>query len=230
MFRNLEPLEKFLGLKFKDKKLLIQAFVHRSYLNEHRNFPIEHNERLEFLGDAVLELVVTEHLYRQYSNPEGDLTNWRAALVNSRHLAVIARELNLENFLYLSRGESKEKNTKGREQILANTLEALLGAIYLEFGFKEVKNFVHRHILSHLPYILENKLFLDAKSRFQEAAQDKLGITPQYRVLEERGPDHARKFKVGVYLGEELIAAGEGLAKQEAQMQAAEKALAIKNW
>ncbi len=227
--KDFSKLEKKLGLKFKDQDLLIQSVVHRSYLNEHPSFKVGHNERLEFLGDAVLELIVTEFLYQNYPNPEGELTNWRASLVNAHMLSEVARDLGLDSYLYLSKGESKDLG-KARQFILANAFEALIGAIYLDQGTSVVKKFIEEILLSKLPYIIEHKLYLDAKSKFQEIAQDKLGITPSYSVLEESGPDHAKHFKIGVYLDQELVATGEGSSKQEAQMSAAENALKVKEW
>ncbi len=217
-------------MTFKDRDVLTQAFVHRSYLNEHPSFAHGHNERLEFLGDAVLELVVTEYLYKNYPNPEGELTNWRAALVNANALAVIAREIQIEEYLYLSHGEAKDSQSKARQYILANAFEALIGAIYLDQGYDAAKKFIDRFVLVKLPYILEHSLHLDPKSRFQEAAQEFAGVTPTYRVLEEQGPDHAKQFKVGIYLGDELVAYGTGTSKQEAQIAAAQAALNAKGW
>jgi len=185
---------------------------------------------LEFLGDAVLELVVTEYLYLNYKNPEGDLTNWRASLVNSSMLATVANDLKLDDWLYLSKGESKDTNSKARQYILANAMEALIGAIYLDQGWVVSADFINKNILNKLDNILKNKLYLDPKSRFQESSQEKQGITPSYRVLSEDGPDHNKKFVLGVYLDNELVAKGEGTSKQEAQMDAAEKALAVKGW
>lgn len=227
---DFKTLEKNLGLKFKNQDLLKSAVVHRSYLNEHKSFPLDHNERLEFLGDAVLELMVTEHLFRHYPNPEGELTNWRASLVNARMLAEIASSLNLEKFLHLSRGEAQDKNPKARNYILANALEAIIGAVYMDKGIKAAKKFITDKILSKLPYVLENQLYLDPKSRFQEKAQEFYGITPIYKVEEESGPDHERFFKVGVYLNEEKAGEGEGTSKQEAQVEAAENAIEKKGW
>ncbi|MBI4117843.1 MAG: ribonuclease III [Parcubacteria group bacterium] len=222
-------LEDRMGVTFKNKKHLIQALVHRSYLNENKQFPVAHNERLEFLGDAVLELVVTEYLYKHYSNPEGELTNWRASLVNSTMLATLAKEIELESYLFLSRGESKDMG-KARQYILANAFEALIGSLYIDHGYRACKKFIEKNLLSKLSHILENKLYMDAKSKFQEIAQEKFGITPTYRVIEETGPDHARHFVIGVSIGEELIAQGTGSSKQEAQMNAAEAGLAKKGW
>lgn len=230
MMKDFTKLEAAIGYKFRDKDLLTQAVVHRSYLNEHPSFPMGHNERLEFLGDAVLELVVTEHLYRNYPNPEGELTNWRAALVNAKMLAEIAATIEIEPVLYLSHGESKDSASKARMYILANAFEALVGAMYLDDGMAAAKPFIEKAVLSKLPHVLEHKLYLDPKSRFQESAQETAGVTPTYRVLEEHGPDHAKQFTVGVFLGEELVASGTGTSKQEAQVDAAEKGLQAKNW
>ncbi|MBI4133504.1 ribonuclease III [Candidatus Uhrbacteria bacterium] len=227
---DITDLERKLGVTFENKDLLHQAVVHRSYLNEHPDFALDHNERLEFLGDAVLELVVTEYLYANYPHPEGELTNWRASLVNSKMLSELASDLGIDEFLYLSRGEAKEKDSKARQYILANAFEAIVGAMYLDGGSDVAKEFISRIVLPKLPYILEHKLYLDPKSRFQESAQDKIGVTPNYRVLDERGPDHAKWFTVGIYLDDELVATGEGSSKQEAQVVAAEKGLEAKGW
>ena len=228
--KKFSKLEKKIKIKFKDKNLLVQALVHRSYLNENRDFPLAHNERMEFLGDAVLELVVTEYLFENYLNPEGELTNWRAALVNAIMCAQVAGELNLDEFLFLSHGESKDAGTKAREYILANVLEALIGAIYLDQGWKVSKNFITHFIISKLPEVLELGLWMDPKSRFQESAQELMNITPNYKVLKEEGPDHNKIFVVGAYLNNEKIAEGQGSSKQEAQVEAAEKALQVKKW
>ncbi|PIT88657.1 MAG: ribonuclease III [Candidatus Magasanikbacteria bacterium CG10_big_fil_rev_8_21_14_0_10_36_32] len=228
--KNFSSLEEKLGLKFKNINFLIQAFVHRSFLNEHHDFPLGNNERLEFLGDAVVELVVTEYLFNEFGNPEGELTNWRAALVNAKLLSGIAYELGLEPYLFMSRGEEKDAGTKARDIIMANAFESLTGAIYLDGGYEASKKFISQCVLTKLPYILENGLYMDAKSRLQEAAQELIGFTPNYKVLSEEGPDHAKIFKVGVYFDNELIAVGEGSSKQEAQTEAAEMGLKIKNW
>jgi len=228
---ELSNLQKTLNLKFKNTDILRQAMVHRSYLNEHSDFAGGHNERLEFLGDAVLEIVVTEFLYLNYPEmPEGDLTNWRAALVNAKMLYVIAMELGLEEYLFLSRGEAKDKNKKSRHYILANAVEALIGAIYLDQGLDKAKAFILDRIVVKLPEILKTQAYLDPKSRFQEEAQEKRGITPRYEILNEEGPDHAKMFTVGLYLADELIASGEGSSKQEAQVDAAAKGLKLLNW
>jgi ribonuclease-3 len=225
-----KPLEERLSYKFKDKSLLLQSLTHRSYLNEHSDYEYEHNERLEFLGDAVLELIVTEHLYKNYANPEGELTNWRAALVNAKTLAGIATQLAFEDYLLMSKGEAKDKNSKARMYILANAIEAIIGAIYLDGGVQAAEGFIHKHILSHLPFILKNQLYIDPKSKFQETAQEMLGVTPNYKVLKETGPDHNKEFTVGVFLDKELVAIGSGTSKQEAQIAAAQAGLEAKNW
>ncbi len=227
--KDFSLLERRLGVSFKDIDLLRQALVHRSYLNENPGFSLPHNERLEFLGDAVLELVVTEHLYKNYPNPEGELTNWRAALVNAIMLSRIARDLELEDYLYLSRGEAKDAGSKARQYILANAIEAVIGAIYLDQGMAIAAEFISREVLIKLPEVLKNKTYLDPKSRFQELAQDKVGITPHYLVLDEQGPDHAKQFRVGLYIGEEFVAEGLGSSKQEAQVSAAEAGLKVKS-
>ena len=225
-------LSEKLNTKFNDITLLQQACTHRSYLNENRGYKLEHNERLEFLGDAVLELVVTEYLYANFPNPEGELTNWRAALVNGEMLSKISKKLDIEEYLLMSRGEAKDIG-RARQYILANAFEAVVGAIYLdqkEQGYKAAEKFILQNVVSELKDILKNKTYLDPKSRFQESAQEKVGITPSYRVLEEAGPDHDKKFKVGVYLNDEMVAEGEGPSKQEAQRMAALNGLEIKGW
>lgn len=228
--RDFSELETTLGCKFKDVDILKQSLVHRSYLNENPGFPLPHNERLEFLGDAVLELIVTEYLYKNYPNPEGDLTNWRAALVNAIMLSSIAAELGLGDYLYLSKGEAKDSNGKARQYILANAIEAVIGAIYLDQGLAKASEFIHLNILTKLSEVLAKSLYIDPKSRFQEIAQEKFSITPHYLVLDESGPDHAKIFKVGLYIGEELVAEGIGSSKQEAQVAAAEAGLKAKAW
>lgn len=228
--KNFDLFEKKLGLNFKDKGLLKQAFVHRSYLNENPELGLEQNERLEYLGDAVLELVITEHLYKEYpQKAEGELTNWRASLVNAKMLTLVAEELGFNDFLLLSRGETKELG-KARQYILANTFEALIGAVYLDLGYQEADIFITKYLLKKLPDIIQNKLYKDAKSQFQEEAQEKVGETPMYKVLKEWGPDHKKKFTVGVFLGEAPIAEGEGYSKQEAEEEAAKAALIAKQW
>ncbi|MDD5145212.1 MAG: ribonuclease III [Candidatus Pacebacteria bacterium] len=228
--KEFSELEKKVSVKFKNKDLLTQAFCHRSYLNENPRFKTENNERLEFLGDAVLELAVTEELYKKYpSKTEGELTNWRAALVNAKMLSEMARKLGFNDYLLLSHGEEKELG-KARQYILANTFESFIGALYLDKGYKSCLEFIKKNLLVELPRIIEEKLFRDSKSLFQEKAQEKLGITPNYKVLKEEGPDHARNFKIGVFLDKDLVAEGEGSSKQEAELEAARKALEIKSW
>ncbi len=223
-------LEKKLNLKFKNKDLLIQAFTHRSFLNENPSFKLSNNERLEFLGDAVLEQVVTEYLFLNYpQKSEGELTSWRAALVNAKILARIAQDLGFNDFLLLSQGELKETG-KARQYILANTIEAFIGSLYLDQGLNSCKNFIEKHLIKELPQIISTGIFKDAKSRFQEEAQEKTGITPTYNILEEWGPDHAKCFIIGVFLSKDLIAKGEGSSKQEAEEKAAKEALKVKNW
>lgn len=223
-------LEQKLDIEFKNKDLLIQAFVHRSYLNEKPDFYLFHNERLEFLGDAVLELVVTEYLYRKYpEKTEGEMTNWRAALVNAKILSETARELDFNDFLLLSKGEAKELG-KARQYILANTFESFVGALYMDRGYKICQGFIKKSLLPKLSDIIKEGSYKDAKSRFQEEAQDRVGFTPTYKVLKEWGPDHAKQFVIGVFLGEKLIAKGEGSSKQEAEAEAAKSALQEKGW
>lgn len=227
---EISRLQKIIGVNFKNTDLLVEAVTHRSYLNEHPDFKLNHNERLEFLGDAVLELVVTEFLYKNYPNPEGELTNWRASLVNGDALAKVGATLGIEEFLLMSRGEARDKNSKARQYILANAMEAIIGAIYLEHGLSQAKKFILKHITANLEEIIETKAYIDPKSLFQEKSQEKIGITPSYKVISSYGPDHAKKFKVGVYLDKELIATGEGTSKQEAQVNAASSALEAKKW
>ncbi|EKD64813.1 MAG: hypothetical protein ACD_50C00299G0001 [uncultured bacterium] len=221
--KDFDKLQKKIGTDFKDEQLLITAFVHRSYLNENSDYK-EHNERFEFLGDAVLELIVTEHLYRNYPNPEGDLTNWRSALVKTETISDVSGKLGFEDYLFLSRGESKSRG-RARQLILANCFEAVIGAIYLDKGYKEANKFITENILKLLPEIIEKKLYVDSKSRLQELAQRRESITPRYDVLSESGPDHKRVFKVGVFLDDRKIGGGEGASKQAAQQEAAQDAL-----
>jgi ribonuclease III len=227
---DFSDLEQTLGVTFQNKDTLRQALVHRSYLNEHPDFPLGHNERLEFLGDAVLELVVTENLYENYENPEGELTNWRAALVNSEMLAKLCHELAAEPYLHMSKGEAKDSESKARKYILANAFEAIIGAIYLDGGWDAAKVFITDRVLSELPAILKDESYIDPKSRFQEASQEHLGITPSYKVMSETGPDHAKEFEVGVFLGKEKVAIGKGTSKHEAQVSAAQAAIELKGW
>lgn len=229
MSDKFSELESKIGYSFKDRDQLLTALTHRSYLNENPDWRLDHNERLEFLGDAVLELVVTEYLFKNYPNPEGEMTNWRAALVNANILSRLSGEFDLNDYVLLSRGEAKDTG-RARQYILANAIEALIGAIYLDQGYEPCEKFIGRFILKELPTIIEKRLYRDSKSLFQEMAQEKVGITPTYEVLEEWGPDHARSFKVGVFLEKELIGQGQGPSKQEAQQAAAEDALAKKGW
>ncbi len=220
-----EKLEETIGIKFKDKDLLTEALTHRSYLNEFPNWKLPHNERLEFLGDAVLELIVSDELFHKFPEfPEGKMTVLRAALVNSRMLAKIAEEINLDDFILLSRGERKDTG-KAREVILANAMEALIGGIYLDHGVTYTEKFVKKFVVKHLPEILETKSYKDAKSELQEIIQEKLKVTPNYKVLEESGPAHKRIFKIGVYFDDKLIADGSGASKQEGELEAAKHAL-----
>lgn len=223
--KNLESLQKTIGYSFKSKSLLEEAMTHRSYLNENPTWRVLHNERLEFLGDAVLELAISRHLFLGHKDyDEGQLTSFRAALVNSLMLAKVAKEIELEGSLYLSRGEAKDTG-RARDTILANAMEALIGAIYLDGGFDAAADFVKRFIASHLQEVVKNRLWKDPKSNLQEIIQEKKGITPNYVVTKEWGPDHKKTFRVGVYFSEELIAQGEGPSKQEAELVAAENAL-----
>lgn len=226
---DLSSLENKIGYEFKDKNLLQIALTHRSYLNENRRWPLAHNERLEFLGDAVLELVVTEHLYKNFPNPEGELTNLRSALVNYKMLAEVAQSLGLTDFILLSKGEARDTG-RARQVILANALEALVGAIYLDASFREAQSFVQQHLLTELSQIMASGEVLDPKSKFQELSQEKLGITPTYKVLEEWGPDHNKNFEVGVFIGEKQIATGKGPSKQEAEIAAAENGLKVSDF
>ena len=212
------------GRPFKDPRLLQTAFTHCSYLNEHRRHTKEHNERLEFLGDAVLEIVVTEYLYLNHQQPEGILTNWRSALVRTESLAAAAQKLDFINYLRLSKGE-RRSSARARQQILANTFEAVIGAVYLDQGYGTAAKFIRGHIIATLDGILQTGSWLDAKTRFQEHVQSTDGQTPVYRVLAEEGPDHDKSFSVGVYVNDRLLGSGKGYSKQAAQQAAAEAAL-----
>lgn len=229
--KNFSKLENKIGIEFKNKNYLKQSVVHRSYINEHPDFELNHNERLEFLGDAVLEIVVTEYLYDNFPNtPEGELTNWRASLVNSEMLANVSNEIGLEDNIYLSKGEAKDNNSKARRYILANAVEALIGAIYLDQGINFARKFIKKFMIAKLDDILKNELYLDPKSKFQEKAQEKHGVTPHYKVLDESGPDHNKIFEVGLYIDDKLISRGKGSSKQEAQIKAAETGIKKKKW
>ena len=222
---DLNKLQQTIEIEFSTSELLENAFVHRSYLNEHQNFEMGSNERLEFLGDAVLELLTSEELYHKYPNrPEGDLTSFRAALVCTKSLASEAGRLNLGEYLYLSRGE-EDSGGRHREYILANTFEALLGAIYLDSNLETCRQFLRKNIFYKIDGIVKNKKYRDPKSTFQEITQEELGITPVYRVLNEWGPDHSKHFRMGVFLGEKQAGVGEGDSKQDGEQEAAKNAL-----
>ncbi len=220
-----EELEKNIGITFANKDLLTEALTHRSYLNEYPRWPLPHNERLEYLGDAVLELLVSEELFKRFpAEPEGQLTVFRAALVNYQILAKVAERIGLQKFILMSRGEKKDTG-KAREVILANAMEALIGAIYLDQGFEKMRPFVAAFVMSNLDEVLKNKSYKDAKSELQEIVQEKLKLTPTYKMLKEPGPAHKRVFTMGVYYGDALVANGNGPSKQEAELEAAKNAL-----
>src|SRR3989344_7737030 len=227
---NFSNFEKKTGLIFKDKDLLKQAFVHRSYINENPSASLSHNERLEFLGDAVLELVVTDFLYKKYrSYTEGELTALRSALVNAVIISDVALQIGMNDYLLLSKGEAKD-NGKARVYILANTYEAYIGALYLDQGIDAVDKFINKTLLPQNEEIVNKKLWRDAKSLVQEKAQEFVNVTPAYKVLHESGPDHDKHFTVGIYFGPTLVAEGKGKSKQEAEQSAALAALKVKNW
>lgn len=218
-------LEKIIGVDFNNKLLLKEALTHRSYLNENPGWSTPHNERLEFLGDAVLELVVTEFLFEKYPDfNEGKLTGIRAALVNYTMLLKVSKDIGLDSEVFLSKGEA-EDSEKAREAIFANAVEALIGAIHMDRGYRKAEEFIKKFLLKNLDMVMENELYRDPKSLLQEIAQEKLSVTPDYKVIEENGPDHRRNFLIGVYFGNELIAKGEGESKQEAERKAASDAL-----
>ena len=222
--------EKKTKITFKDKNLLKQAFIHRSYINENPSAGLSHNERLEFLGDAVLELIVTNFLYKKYpSYTEGELTALRSALVNAIIVSEIALKIGMNDFLLLSKGESKDMG-KARQYILANTYEAYVGAVYLDQGYDAANQFITKSLLPYTEEIVSKKLWRDAKSLVQEKAQEYVNFTPAYKVLSESGPDHDKHFTIGIYFGPDLIAEGKGKSKQEAEQKAAEAALKMKNW
>lgn len=219
-----------LGLTFNNLDLLVEALTHRSYLNENKASVARHNERLEFLGDAVLELAVTHFLFNKYpEKPEGELTAFRASLVNTFSIADSATMLGLNDMLLLSKGEAKDMG-RARQIILANAFEALLGAIYLDQGYETAEAFLAKHLYSKIDSVIENRAWQDAKSHFQEVAQDRKSITPHYKTLKEDGPDHDKKFTVGVFVGSEKIAQGVGNSKQEAEQAAAQAALDTTGW
>lgn len=216
-------------ISIQNKDLFIEAMTHRSYLNENKKHNYPHNERMEFLGDAVLELVVTEYLFLNFKSPEGELTAWRASLVNGEMLARVAREIGIEEFLMMSKGEAKDTG-KARNYLLANAVEAIIGALYLDAGYDNAKDFIIKNIVVHIDEILEKKLYLDPKSFFQEKAQEHSNVTPHYKLISETGPDHDRTFVVGVFLGEKKVAEGSGRSKQDAQREAAKQGLEVKKW
>ncbi|OGG61157.1 ribonuclease III [Candidatus Kaiserbacteria bacterium RIFCSPHIGHO2_02_FULL_49_34] len=223
-------IEELLGVTFLDKTKLLTALTHRSYLNEHREAKQEHNERYEFLGDAVLELIVTDYLFREYPHkPEGELTAIRSALVNTVSLADASTRLGLGDYLLMSKGETKDTG-RARQYLLADVFEAIAGAIFLDQGYDAARDYIARNLFEKTKEIVEKELWKDAKSRFQERAQDKVSITPTYETIRQTGPDHARQFVIGAFLGSNLIAEGEGFSKQEAEQVAAERALAKQNW
>lgn len=222
--------EEKIKISFKDKNLLKQAFVHRSFINENPKMAFSHNERLEFLGDAVIELAVTEELFKKYPNQtEGELTSYRSALVNAVIISEIAQGLGMNDYLLLSKGEAKDTG-RARQYILANTFESFIGALYLDQGYEKSKDFITKNLLTRIDEIVAKKLWQDAKSYVQEKAQEHLSTTPSYRVLKETGPDHDKHFVIGIFFGEDLIAEGKGKSKQEGEQKAAQKALQVKKW
>ncbi|MCR4285817.1 MAG: ribonuclease III [Candidatus Kaiserbacteria bacterium] len=228
--KSLEKLEALIGVTFLDRIHLLTAVTHRSYLNEHKEAKQGHNERYEFLGDAVLELVITDFLFNKYpEKPEGELTAIRAALVNTVSLSEVASKLDLSEFLLLSKGEEKDTG-RARQYILANTFESIIGSIYIDRGYEIAKEFIGRNLFDKTEPIVAKRLWQDAKSRFQELAQEHTSITPSYETLNQTGPDHDRVFTVGVFLGGEKIAEGRGRSKQEAEQSAAEAGLTAKGW
>lgn len=227
---NFADFEKKTKIVFSDKALLKQAFIHRSYINENPSEGLSHNERLEFLGDAVLELIVTDYLYKKYPTyTEGELTAIRSALVNAVIISEVASAVGMNGYLLLSRGEAKDSG-KARQYILANTYEAYIGAVYLDQGYEAADRFVTESLLPHTEEIVNKKLWRDSKSLVQEKAQEFALVTPAYKVLHESGPDHDKHFTVGIFFGSSMIAEGKGKSKQEAEQKAAEAALKIKNW
>ncbi|MDB4978995.1 MAG: Ribonuclease 3 [Candidatus Peribacteria bacterium] len=220
-------LEKTVGISFRKKDLLIQALVHRSSVKERAAYG--NNERLEFLGDAVLELATTDHLFRLSEKSEGELTNWRSALVQGEHLAEIAREIKLGEYLHMSRGE-EASDGRNKASTLANALEALIGAIYMDQGFERAREFCERFILRHLGELLAKGKHRDEKSLFQEKSQERIGVTPHYNVVTEEGPDHDKIFTCAVFIGEEKVAEGNGNSKQRAEQAAAKAGLKVKGW
>lgn len=227
---DFSKFEEIAGINFKDKSLLKQAFIHRSYINENRGLDLEHNERLEFLGDAVLELVITDYLYNRFKEmDEGKLTSLRSALVNAPTCALVAQKLGANDFLLLSKGESKDVG-RARQYILANTTEAIIGALYIDQGYDASKEFILNHIAPLSDEIIASGAWIDSKSLFQEKAQEHTGQTPVYKTIRESGPDHDKSFMVGVYVGNDLLGTGEGRSKQDAEQEAAQAGLKTKNW
>jgi ribonuclease-3 len=228
--RDWTLFEKKIGVTFKNKDLLTQAFIHRSFLNENPRIGFDHNERLEFLGDAVLELAVTNFLYGEYpESPEGELTSYRAALVNAVTIAEVAQEIGMNEYMYLSRGEQKDLG-KARQYILANAFEALIGSIYLDQGYDAVEKFIGNQLYNRASDVVKKKLWRDSKSLVQEKAQEFVGTTPSYKVVRESGPDHDKHFTIGIFFGADKIAEGKGHSKQEAEQDAARAALEVKKW
>jgi ribonuclease-3 len=223
--KNFEEIEKKIGESYKNKDLLVQAFCHKSYLNENPKFHLKNNERLEFLGDAVLELVVTDYLYKKYPREnEGTMTKWRAFLINTKVLAHTSEELGFKEFILLSKGELKVLN-RSKQSILANIFEAVIGSLYVDRGYPACKKFIKNNLLNKLEKVLKNDLYKDFKSGLQEIVQDKEGITPSYKIIKSWGPDHLKKFIVGVYCDKRLLAEGKGSSRQEAEINAAKTAI-----
>jgi ribonuclease-3 len=228
--KDFTPFEQSLGIVFKDQTLIQRAFTHRSFINENPKSGLEHNERFEFLGDAVIELIVTDYLFRHFpTHNEGELTAYRSALVNAIIMGEVATELNMNDYLLLSKGEAKDTG-RARQTILANTYESFVGGLYLDQGYESCKKFIHDTLLPRLDDIIKSKSWKDAKSQLQEEAQERVKLTPSYRVLGEAGPDHDKYFTIGVFFGEQKISEGKGKSKQEAQQTAALAALEKKGW
>lgn len=228
--KGIEEFERKIGVSFNNRAVLERAFIHRSYVNEHRGSVDSHNERLEFLGDAVLELVVTDELFKKYPNKsEGELTAVRAAIVNTRSLSEAAANLDMEDYLRLSKGESKSSG-RARSYILANTFEAVVGALYTDLGYEAARAFIETNLFPKIEPVVKNKLWIDSKSLFQEKSQEVFGVTPEYRVIKEVGPDHDKVFTTGVYVGNKKLGEGEGASKQDAEQEAARNALVDAGW
>lgn len=228
--KDFNPFETAIGITFKDKKILQHAFIHRSYINENPKSGLAHNERLEFLGDAVLELVVTDHLFHAHPNaPEGELTAYRSAIVNAVVIAEVALSLGMNDYLLLSKGEAKDTG-RARSTILANTYESFVGALYLDQGYTACNTFIMKTLVPRLADIIAKKTWKDSKSQVQEEAQERLGVTPSYKVVSETGPDHDKWFTIGIFFGDKKIAEGKGRSKQEGEQKAATAALEAKDW